>query len=85
MNNNHSYSNYTSTTYFTNFFQTNHVAGAAALASSSGSGFVGKEGKFKVTKMRCWRIMTLASVVEAEESPRGDVIDSETVIADRYF
>lgn len=33
-----------------------------------------KEGKFKVTKMRCWRIMTLAAV-EATE------LDEETVMA----
>ena len=70
---------------FNNFnFQTNNVvAGAAALESTSGSGFVGKEGKFKVTKMRCWRIMTLAGVVEAEEDS-SEIIDGETtVIADR--
>ena len=66
-------------------FQTNHETnGAASLEStSSGSGFVGKEGKFKVTKMRCWRIMTLAGVVEAEENS-SEIIDGETtVIADR--
>ena len=66
-------------------FQTNNVvSGAASLEStSSGSGFVGKEGKFKVTKMRCWRIMTLAGVVEAEENS-SEIIDGETtVIADR--
>ena len=44
---------------------------------------MGKEGKFKVTKMRCWRIMTLAGIVEADEGSRSDVIDGETVIADR--
>ena len=44
---------------------------------------MGKEGKFKVTKMRCWRIMTLAGVVEAEEDS-SEIIDGETtVIADR--
>jgi len=61
----------------------NVVSGAASLEStSSGSGFVGKEGKFKVTKMRCWRIMTLAGVVEAEENS-SEIIDGETtVIAD---
>ena len=65
-------------------FQTNNVvSGAASLESTSGSGFVGKEGKFKVTKMRCWRIMTLAGVVEAEENS-SEIIDGETtVIADR--
>ena len=66
------------------FFQTNYASGACSLAStSSGTGFVGKEGKFKVTKMRCWRIMTLAGVVETDEVSRSDVIDGETVIADR--
>ena len=34
--------------------------------------------------MRCWRIMTLAGVVEAEEDS-SEIIDGETtVIADRY-
>ena len=65
------------------FFQTNYASGACSLASTSSGSFVGKEGKFKVTKMRCWRIMTLAGIVEADEGSRSDVIDGETVIADR--
>jgi len=61
---------------------TNYASGACSLASTSSGSFVGKEGKFKVTKMRCWRIMTLAGIVEADEGSRSDVIDGETVIAD---
>jgi len=39
-----------------------------------------KEGRFKVTKMRCWRIMTLADVVEDEtDTEIGD--EAETVIS----
>ena len=35
---------------------------------------------FQVTKMRCWRIMTLADVVEAQEEADSEIDDAETVI-----
>ena len=38
-----------------------------------------KEGRFKVTKMRCWRIMTVATCQEATDS--DDVSDETSIVS----
>lgn len=44
-----------------------------------------KEAKFKVTKMRCWRIMTLAEVMEAGTDPDEESVISKLELSFEYL